>query len=208
MVYKLLRLLNGQGTDVFYYYPMKINSYKKLGLSLAILLVLSSLTACNGSSTNKATENATSSGSVNDGEVTIEQAKSLVRTLFYDRQQAWSQGAKKGSEFDQTHNYPGAFDLEESKKCLDDSGWISDGYIDNTSVDVETLAPDENWIGPVVDERGWLFSGKKPEGQTFIVTVTTSYRSNSRPASEPTKSDIHITILKGKAYFYFPTCSS
>jgi hypothetical protein len=171
---------------------MKNNSYKKLGSFLTITILLFSVTACNASSTN--------------GEVSLEEAKSLVRTLFYDRQQAWNDGAKKGSEFDAANNYPGAYDVNALQKCVEERGWIPDGYAEQVSVDIDSLAPDEKWIGPVDDEEGWLFSGKKPDGQTFIVTITSSSSSIYSPPSEAFNSDVHVTILNGKAYFYFGKC--
>ena len=159
-------------------------------------MLLVSLTGCSALSDSNSKEK----------EVSLEEAKKIVRTLYYDRQQAWNKGTEEGLYFDAAHNYPGAFDAEESKKCAIEYGWVRNELKLTQSVDPETLAPDENWTGPVTNERDYLFAGKKPEGQTFIVTHTESYADNFTPSTAAVKSDVHVTILNGQAYFYIGSC--
>ena len=157
---------------------------------LSTILILVSITGCGSQAKSNSNENIS----------TLSEVKSLVRTLYYERQQAWNIGTKEGLEFDATHNYPGAFDSDKSKKCAVSQGWISSGLKDSTSVDVDTLALDENWTGPISNEFDWLFSGKKPKGQTYIVTITSNSSSNSTALSEATKSDARH-YLAGEGLF-------
>lgn len=163
---------------------------------VAVLMI--ALTGCSGNSSDVA----------KGDEVTLEQAQKLIRTLFYDRQSAWNQGTSQGLYFESSHNYPGAFDAAASAQCAEDKRWVEQGLQESVTPDIGTVALDEEWVGPTSSENDWLFSGKKPEGQTFIVSVSTSTKFLNSEYSPAVVSDLHVTILNGKAYFYFGACSS
>ena len=75
--------------------------------------------------------------------------------------------------------------------------------------DAATVARDQSWVGHKAQpgENDWLFAGKIPEGDTYIVIVA-SYRSRRKPKFTPetVHAQAHITVLNGKAYFYSGAC--
>jgi hypothetical protein len=73
--------------------------------------------------------------------------------------------------------------------------------------EIDTLAPDPHLGSPprAKGEADWLFAGKKPQGQTYIVTVdyTYTYADGQQQTQE---EQVHVTIWDGIAYFYSSAC--
>lgn len=176
---------------------MKDRSQLKV-LASCTLISLILVSGCSNSSTE----------STKPSTVTTQQAKQLIRTLFYERQQAWNSGTQAGLDFDSAHNYPGAFDSAASAECAKKGQLVENKYFNSTSVDLNTFSIDENWQGPKLKYQDYLFSGKKPRGQTFIVTGSTSSSDINHPLSESISTDFHVTVLEGKPYFFFGKCLS
>lgn len=172
---------------------------------LFMCLVLTSLTGCNRSIDSDSGINSIEKP-VTLNEITIDEAKNLIRTLFYDAQQAWNSGTQSGLDFTYSNNYPGAFDLNASAECAEERNLVSLGYVQFQTPDLNTVALDEEWVGPPSDDRDWLFSGIKPEGTTYIVTISFSSAYDATSVSETINYDGHVTILDGRAYFYGGFC--
>lgn len=118
----------------------------------------------------------------------IRAAKSLIRSLYYGYQQASNNGWSGQKKYILAHNYPGMY--ANAKGCLDKLTNYSSIMPDLSSVD-----KDSNWKLPKGVYQNKL-SGKKPAGETFVFQVT----------SAGEQSFNHVTILKGKAYFFLWVC--
>jgi len=174
---------------------------------LLICLMVTTLTGCNSSiESNNEINSAEKIATTN--ELTIDQAKDLIRKLFYNQQQAWNSGTQKGLDFKYDNNYPGAFDSTASAKCAEEQNLVSLGYVEFQTPDLNTVSLDEDWVGPPSKDRDWLFSGMKPEGKTYIVTISYSSAFDATTVSETVNYDGHVTILNGRAYFYMGICRS
>jgi hypothetical protein len=119
---------------------------------------------------------------------TVTKAKSLIRSLYYGYQQASYQGWASHKKFILANNYPGMY--TNPKGCLDKLSRYSD-----IMPDLSSVAKDANWKMPKGVYLNKL-SGKKPAGETFV------FQAND----EGTQVFNHVTILKGKAYFFLWVC--
>lgn len=119
---------------------------------------------------------------------TVTKAKSLIRDLYYGYQQARYQGWASQKKFILANNYPGMY--SNPKGCLDKLSSYND-----VMPDLSSVAKDTNWKLPK-DVYLNKLSGKKPTGETFVFQVT----------SGGTQAFNHVTILKGKAYFFLWVC--
>ena len=174
---------------------------KKLMVTASVLLMGAGvLSGCSSNASPEASPSASPD---------IEHVKALIRTLFYDESQAYRVGFMKGATFAFANNYPGAYDKTAFFKCINDKTDKHHGVSWNTIPDASTVAPDQAWVGPKQqpENNDWLFAGKKPEGETYIVTVA-SHGSRSKPKFTPetVHAQAHITVLNDKAYYYYGAC--
>lgn len=130
-----------------------------------------------------------------------------VRTLYYGEAQAWQSSQRDGFAYDLAHDYPGSVDRQKFLACAAQLEARNPGVIYSEVPEIDTLAPDPSWFGPSQGmPADWTFAGKKPKGQTFILTVDETATSPSAPQSS-SKNQLHVTIWNGTAYF-FEVCSS
>lgn len=134
----------------------------------------------------------------------ISRVKLLVRKLYYNYTQAYLQGTEQGLAFTRKNNYPRLFDTNSPSWIAAETLLVDLGYYDSVVPRLNTLIADPQWR---VSATNCSSRPTKPlRGETFLVTVkvTWGYTSTSERYSD--SADVHVTILKNKAYFYFPLC--
>lgn len=135
------------------------------------------------------------------------QVASLVRTLYYNESQAYQSSLKQGDALALADDYPGSEDKTKYLACAATFEAQNPGETISEVPEIGTLAPDPNWIGPPQGkgQADWIFAGKKPNGQTYILTLdsTFTYASGQQQTS---KDQVHVTIWNGKAYDYQFAC--
>ena len=125
----------------------------------------------------------------------ISQAKSLIRNLYYGHQQASQRSLDAENAYILAHNYPGMY--SSARQCLLDS--TSDGTrYGPATPNLSTIDFDKSWRVPTGLPKYRLI-GKKPKGETFVVDVNWTIGGLSTN---------HVTILKGKAYYFLWICGS
>ena len=129
----------------------------------------------------------------------------LITALFAGYRQAWATSPTAGIAYAFAHDYPGsATSLAVFLTCSQRTDASQTGETDTPNL--ATLQPDPGWRGGGPNTPTWNFEGKKPAGTTYSVTdvETTTFSSGSSQSFQKT---IHVTVLTGKAYFYFtPAC--
>jgi hypothetical protein len=125
----------------------------------------------------------------------LSQAKSLIRSLYYGHQQASQRSLDAENAYILAHNYPGMY--SSARQCLLNLE-SQDGLGYGPAVpNLSTIDFDKTWTIPTGLPSNKL-SGKKPKGDTFVVDVNWSGRLATN----------HVTILKGKAYYFLWICGS
>jgi hypothetical protein len=109
--------------------------------------------------------------------------------LYYGYQQATNKGLAAQKKYILANNYPGMY--ANASSCL--SNLKSPNA--QLSPNLNTVAKDSNWKIPKGTRLNKL-ANKKPAGETFILDVK---KSGSTTLN-------HVTIYKGKAYFFFWVC--
>ena len=128
--------------------------------------------------------------------------KELVSKLFYGEQQAGRVSLASQFAYDFAHDYPGAYNKTQFFAAAVRDEKMKSYCAAHDSPDLTTLFPDQSWKGPasgLASHDGWLFTGKKPKGYTYIVTDNSSCVNGGSNSS----SQVDVTILNAKAYFYF-----
>lgn len=134
------------------------------------------------------------------------QVASMVRTLFYGESQAYQRSLKDGFDYDLAHDYPGSENKQQFLACAAIYEAQYPGETISFVPEINTLAPDPTWVGPPAGkEVDWQFAGKRPRGQTYIVTVDSTYTGTSGQ-QKTAKNQLHITIWNGTAYYYMSDC--
>jgi len=126
--------------------------------------------------------------------------KSQIRTLFYGSQQAFQTSTAAGIAYIESHNYPGSVKTSSSLYQRSLPERINAGF-------KELITPQ---LSKVDKDPTWMWSGalchpqikKPPKGDTYVVTVDWSLV----PLGTNGTSDLHVTILNKKAYFYIDLC--
>lgn len=118
----------------------------------------------------------------------LDSAKALISDLFYQDQIASGKGFDEFLDFQINNSYPGSLNIEVARKCARDSQTL----IPYGVPDLDTVRADPNWVVPITSEAD-IDLGGPPKGDTYILTAE----------NVAGKSQIHVTILDGKAY-YFP----
>jgi hypothetical protein len=131
----------------------------------------------------------------------------MVRTLYYGESQAYRSSLKQGDAYVLAHDYPGSIDNRKYHACAATFDAQNAGATVSSVPEIDTLAPDPNWVGPPErkGEVDWLFAGKKPNGQTYILTIDWTYTAASGQ-QQTSKVQGHVTIWNGTAYYYVPAC--
>ena len=150
------------------------------------LVVLATFAILTGTTSANASQSGFSQAS--SKATTVAKAKTMIRTLYYGYQQASNQGWAAQKKYILANNYPGMYTY--AKGCLDKLSGYSD-----IMPDLSSVGKDPNWKLPKGVYQNKL-SGKKPAGESFVFQVT----SNGEQAFN------HVTILKGKPYFFLWVC--
>ena len=130
--------------------------------------------------------------------------KLLVRKLFYNYSQAYAKGTVQGLAFTRKNNYPKLFNTSSLAWISAEEELIELGYYDSIVPSLDTLIPDPSWkIGATNCSKR---AAKPLRGETFLLTVSTTSGYTSTGESFTNSQDLHVTILKNKAYFYLPIC--
>jgi hypothetical protein len=148
---------------------------------------------------------ATTTFRVVGAKVVIINPASLVNTLFAGYRSAWAVNATTGLDYAFAHDYPGSVTSQSAfLACFPK---LAGGQTGETDTPVlSSLLPDSAWRGVGPDTPAWNFAGKKPSGTTYSVTDEQTLIFSGGP-SQSSSVSVHVTILKGVAYFYFvPAC--
>jgi len=130
--------------------------------------------------------------------------KLLVRKLFYGLTQAYQRSTQQGLSFVKKNNYPRLFDTGSVSWQEAEAQYMEEGFYESVIPDLNTLVRDQGWKVPATNCSS---AATRPlRGETFLVTVRSSggYESTGETFSE--ESDVHVTILRNKAYFYIALC--
>ncbi|MGA9832795.1 MAG: hypothetical protein WBQ71_16885 [Trebonia sp.] len=177
------------------------------GLGLAACSTQSPAGTATNSAPATATHSATVAAKPSPTGLSTAQIDSMVRTLYYGESQAYQRSTKEGFAYDLAHDYPGSMDRQNFLACAADFEAQNPGAIYSDVPELDTLAPDPAWVGPPAGsaEKDWVFAGKHPQGQTFILTID---QTVSSPTTQPStqKGQVHVTILDGTAYFFESAC--
>ena len=129
-------------------------------------------------------------------------AKSQIRKLYYDYNQAF-RTTQGGIAFIESHNYPGVLQQSSSTWADWKQQWIDSELRFNASPDLTTIDFDKSWkwvSGPCHPAMK-----SPPKGTTYILTIE-NHAVDGTGAQSTNKSDLHVTIYNGKAYFYQSIC--
>jgi hypothetical protein len=131
----------------------------------------------------------------------------MVRTLFYGESQAYQNSLTAGQAYDLAHDYPGSVGPRRFLACSATFNAQYPGATASFVPEIDTLAPDPLWVGPPQGkgEVDWLFAGQKPNGETYILTLDTTW-TTAAGAQSASKDQVHVTIWNGVAYFYVTAC--
>jgi hypothetical protein len=124
-------------------------------------------------------------------------SKMLVMKLYYGEQQAAQRSFAAIDAYIVKNNYPGMYGAKLTMQCLALYEKQTGSSYGPTFADLSTLMPDPSWTIPTGLPQNNL-SGRKPKGTTYVFAGT---RSGDQ-------AYMHVTILNGKAYFYFWVCGS
>jgi hypothetical protein len=131
----------------------------------------------------------------------------MVRELYYGETEAYLNSQHDGLTYALAHDYPGSVNSAKYLACAAQDEAQFPGETVSMIPEMDTMAPDPAWVGPVQNGvADWAFAGKKPHGQTFILTVD---QTDTSPSQQPstTKAQVHVTVWNGKAYFYLTACA-
>ena len=126
--------------------------------------------------------------------------KNQIRTLFYGSQQAFQKSTAAGIAYIESNNYPGSVKTSSTlyKRSMQER--INLGFKQLMTPQLSTIDKDPTWkwSGALCHPQ----MNKPPKGDTYIVTIDWSLV----PLGTTGTSDVHVTILNKKAYFYFDLC--
>jgi len=126
--------------------------------------------------------------------------KSQIRTLFYGSQQAFQKSTATGISYIESHNYPGSVKISSSLYKRSKKERLNLGFKQLMTPQLSTIDKDPSWMwnGALCHPQ----MNKPPKGDTYIVTIDWSLV----PLGTNGTSDLHVTILNKKAYFYIDLC--
>ena len=126
--------------------------------------------------------------------------KSQIRTLFYGSQQAFQKSTAAGIAYIESHNYPGSVKTSSSlyQRSMQERINLAFKQLMTPQLSTVDKDPTWKWSGALCHPQ----MKKPPKGDTYIVTIDWSLV----PLGTNGTSDVHVTILNKKAYFYFDLC--
>jgi hypothetical protein len=99
--------------------------------------------------------------------------------------------------------YPDSLNPVKSEACISQQQ-DDPKYKYSILIAQDTIAEDPTWIGPQDDAPDWLFSGKVPEGKTYVMKATIS--TNYLGQDNTVVWDTHLTVKDGVVYWYPKIC--
>jgi hypothetical protein len=139
--------------------------------------------------------------SSNVSTVTAVDIKSLVRTFYYDRTNAFKKDAASGMAFDQASN-GAVFNDSGAAWTKYEGEAIAAQDFEATVPDLNTVSPDPAW--KMVATSCTDAATSPPPGRTYVVTTDISSTWNGLPSSS--KQDVHVTLRDGKLLQYQAPC--
>lgn len=129
--------------------------------------------------------------------------KSQIRKLFYDSSQAFGVSTQNGINFIKSHNYPGVVQMSSPLWKKWESDLVSINWKLNEVPDLNTIDKDPSWKWGAGNCHPAMKA--PPKGDTYIVSLNITSSSDYEAATNG-RSDVHVTIYKGKAYYYYTIC--
>lgn len=122
----------------------------------------------------------------------------LINQLWWDQSIAWFDGFDSGIRFWVDNNYP-------DMGCTFDDYMVSrypDGPVEELQIErianPPTIRLDEGWTIP-----GGKLEGEEARGRVYTMAVRTIRSAPSLPEEPPETVNLHVTILDGRAHFFF-----
>lgn len=122
----------------------------------------------------------------------------LIDQLWLDETTAWTGGFDSGLQFWVDNNYP------DMGCSVGDymAARFTDGRVEGLQIarlaHPPTIMLDDGWIIP-----GGRLAGVPARGRVYAMDVTDSLSAPGYPTSPPSTRNIHVTILDGRAHFFF-----
>lgn len=134
--------------------------------------------------------------------VTVHDISTMTRDHYYNRTQAYNDGAESGFDYTVARNYPGVFDDMSAARSAVRADLIAAEYRSMSIPDLNTISETPTWLlpGSACNEPGT----EPLPGRTFIVSVEFSDTYNGFP--DTYRADVHVTLLDGELYHYVPAC--
>ena len=167
---------------------VKFKSASVLTALVASLL----LSACENGDSNAGGPSVSESTSPSTAS-TLDIDSNLISDLFYQDQIAGSKSMQELFDFQIANTYPGAVNKDVASANFSKVGQI----VSYGVPDLSTLRLDPDWVVPVICDAD-IDLGGPPKGTTYIVTAENSVGV----------SQVHVTVLDGKAYYYPGFCSN
>jgi hypothetical protein len=189
---------------------MRLSMLKKIVIGCVLAVAAVALAGCGSSSAPAASAKVTKSITPTPTPtptLSSAQVASMVRDLYYGESQASGRSEKQGYAYDLAHDYPGSERMSKFRACAAKDEVRYPGMTLTEVPEIDTLAPDPTWVGPpkAKGEADWLFASKKPQGQTYIVTLDSTY-TYADGQQQTYKDQVHVTFWNGVAYFYVSEC--
>ena len=179
---------------------------RSITVAIALLLVLA---ACDTTGETTTTTTTSTTATTLDPEALAaaqyEADVELINQLWWDQSRAWVDGFDTGIQFWVDNNYP-------DMGCTFDDYMASrypDGPVDGLQIEripnPLTIELDDGWIIP-----GGRLEGEEARGRVYVMAVRTVRSAPSVPIEPAETVNLHVTILDGRAHFFFgcPTSRS
>jgi hypothetical protein len=182
-----------------------------LGILASALVVLSMAASCDAATTNPSTteldlpeptsppsSGSTSSTAAEAGEAPLEADIELIGELWREHNQAWLDGFESGVRFWADHNYPDMGCTFEDYMASRFPDGPVEGLVIERLPNLPTVTSDPGWVIP-----GGRLEGTEAVGRVYTMSVRSSRSSSDDPIAQPEILDLHVTILDGRAHFFF-----
>jgi hypothetical protein len=132
------------------------------------------------------------------GEARLEADVELIEGLWRGHNQAWLAGFEQGVRFWADNNYPDMGCTFEDYMASRFPDGAVEGLVIERLPNLPTVTPDPGWVIP-----GGRLGGVEADGRVYTMSVRTSRTSSDDPIAQPDILDLHVTILDGRAHFFF-----
>lgn len=122
----------------------------------------------------------------------------LIEELWKGHNQAWLAGLDEGVRFWADNNYPDMGCTPDDYMASRFPDGPEEGLVIERLPNLPTVAADEGWAIP-----GGRLEGSVARGRVYTMSVQSSRTSAEEPIAEPVILDLHVTILDGRAHFFF-----